>query len=216
MPPVQFDLPPGLRGKKRRQMAGIRLYDVMSNMMFQSHNLNQTMFQALLDARSIHGSGHIMAQDIERKPVTDAQLILRSFVVGAALKKLADRSEPIGILLPNMVSTLLCFLGLLAYGRVPAMLNYSTSEKNLLSACKTAAVHTVITSKRFIHTAKLAYLVEGLESGQIDIVYLEDLVRRISVVDKIRGWFANLMPRFSYRFMHKSLNADAAAVILFT
>ncbi|MCB1949655.1 acyl-[ACP]--phospholipid O-acyltransferase [Nitrosomonas sp.] len=216
MPPVQFDLPPGLRGKKRRQMAGIRLYDVMSNMMFQSHNLNQTMFQALLDARSIHGSGHIMAEDIERKPVTYAQLILRSFVLGAALKKLADRSEPIGILLPNMVSTLLSFLGLLAYGRVPAMLNYSTSEKNLLSACKTAAVHTVITSKRFIHTAKLAYLVEGLESGQIDIVYLEDLVRRISVVDKIRGWFANLMPRFSYRFMHKSLNADAAAVILFT
>ncbi|SER51209.1 acyl-[acyl-carrier-protein]-phospholipid O-acyltransferase / long-chain-fatty-acid--[acyl-carrier-protein] ligase [Nitrosomonas sp. Nm51] len=216
MPQVQFDLPSGLRGKKRRKMAGIRLYDVMSDMMFQSHNLNQTMFQALLDARSIYGNGHLIAEDIERKPVTYAQLALRSFILGAVLKKLVNKHEPIGILLPNMVSTLLCFFGLLAYERVPAMLNYSTSESNLFSACKTAAVHTVITSKRFIHVAKLGHLVKNLESRQINIVYLEELANRISVFDKIRGWFANLMPRFSCRFMRKSPNADAAAVILFT
>ncbi|SEN46510.1 acyl-[ACP]--phospholipid O-acyltransferase [Nitrosomonas marina] len=216
MEPVQFDLPPGLRGRKRRQTAGIRLYDVMSDMMFRSHNLQRTLFQALLDARSVHGGSHVIAEDIERKPVTYAQLTLRSFIVGDALRKITRRNSVIGILLPNMVSTLICFFGVLGYGRIPAMLNYSTSGDNLLSACKAAEVAVVISSRRFVHAAKLSHLVESLESRQISIVYLEDLVRQISLLSKIRGWLINQMPQFCYRFLHTSADAEAAAMVLFT
>ncbi|MCB1984003.1 MAG: acyl-[ACP]--phospholipid O-acyltransferase [Burkholderiales bacterium] len=216
MPPVQFDLPDDLRGRKRRQLAGIKLYDVMSTMMFQSNSLRQTVFQSLLDAGRIHGVHHIIAEDVERKPVTYRQLIFRSFVLGTVLSKHAGRNKAIGVLLPNMVGTLICFFGLQAYGRIPAMLNYSTSEKNLLSACKTAVVATVITSRRFVMMGKLTHLIENLESHQIKTVYLEDLARQISILDKIKGSLAYLMPQTVYRLMNKNPDSDETAVILFT
>lgn len=216
MPPLQFDLPDDLHGRKRRQMAGIKLYDVMSNMMFRSNDLNQTLFQSLLDARTVHGRRHMVAEDVERKPVNYSQLVMRCFILGAALKKQTDSGEIVGILLPNMVSTLISFFGLQAYGRVPAMLNYSTSRKNLMSACKTAAVITVITSRRFIKEGKLTHLIEGLESAQIKVCYLEDLVQQISPLAKLMGMLASLAPQTYYRFMNKSRDSEATAVVLFT
>jgi len=216
MPPVQFDLPPELRGRKRRQMAGVKLYDVMSAMMFQSNDLQRTLFQALLDARSIHGGRHLIAEDVERKPITYAQLTLRSFILGAVLKKHTNRNEVVGVLLPNMVSTVICFFGLQAYGRIPAMLNYSTSESNLFSACETANIKTVITSKRFIQMGKLAHLIDNLDSRQINVLYLEDLADQVTVLNKLSGWLMNWVPQLTYRCLHRQSNADATAVVLFT
>ena len=216
MPPVQFDLPSGLSGRKRRQMAGFRLYDVMSNMMFQSNDLQRTLFQALLDARSIHGSRHIIAEDIERKPLTYAQLTLRSLILGVILKKCTHKDEVIGLLLPNMVNTLICFFSLQVYGRVPAMLNYSTNEKNLVVACKTTNIRTVVTSKRFIHVGKLTHLVASLESQQISVIYLEELTSQISILNKAWCWLVNQMPQCVDQCIHRRADTGATAVILFT
>lgn len=220
MPPLKFDLPPGIRGRKRRQAAGIKLYDVMSYMMFQSNHLEQTLFQSLLDARSIHGGSHIIAEDVERKPVNYRQLIMRCYILGAALKKLTKHNAAAGVLLPNMVSTLICFFALQAYGRIPAMLNYSSSAKNLIAACTAAAIEIVITSRRFIQAGKLTHLVEALESRQVRIIYLEDLAQRIAIPAKIKGALASLAPQWFYRMISASAdaraNADSTAVILFT
>jgi len=220
MPPLKFDLPSGIRGRKRRQAAGIKLYDVMSYMMFRSNHLDQTLFQSLLDACSIHGGSHILAEDVERKPVSYRQLIMRCFILGAVLKKHTKHSAAAGVLLPNMVSTLICFFALQAYGRIPAMLNYSSSAKNLIAACAAAAIETVITSKRFIQAGKLAHLIEALESRQVRIIYLEDLASRVSIPAKIKGMLASLVPQFYYRMINTTTdgraNADNTAVILFT
>ncbi|MCB1936291.1 MAG: acyl-[ACP]--phospholipid O-acyltransferase [Nitrosomonas sp.] len=216
MTPLHFDLPKDVRGRKRRQTAGIKLYDVMSYMMFKSNNLDQTLFQTLLDARSIHGSRHIIAEDVERKPVNYRQLIMRCFILGSVLKRFTGINKASGILMPNMVSTLICFFGLQAYGRIPAMLNYSTSAKNLVSACKTAAIDTVVTSRRFIHAGKLVHLIEALESHQIKIIYLEDLASEISFLAKIKGVLSSFVPQLFYQWINKNNDADSIAVILFT
>ena len=216
MPPLHFDLPKDVRGRKRRQTAGIQLYDVMSYMMFKSNNLDQTLFQTLLDARSIHGSRHIIAEDVERKPVNYRQLIMRCFILGSVLKRFTGINKASGILMPNMVSTLICFFGLQAYGRIPAMLNYSTSAKNLVSACKTAAIDTVVTSRRFIQAGKLMHLIEALESNQIKIIYLEDLASEISFLAKIKGVLSSFVPQLFYQWINKNNDADSIAVILFT
>jgi acyl-[acyl-carrier-protein]-phospholipid O-acyltransferase / long-chain-fatty-acid--[acyl-carrier-protein] ligase len=216
MPPVQFAMQPHLKGRKRRQAAGMKLYDVMSHMMFQSNNLQQTLFQSLLDAKAVHGGRHIMAEDIERKPLTYAQFITRCFILGAALRKQTQAAENIGILLPNMLSTLVCFFGLQAFGRVPAMLNYSTSEKNLLAACRIAGIRQVMTSKRFIAVGKLNNHIEALQAQQISIHYLEDLRNKISLWDKAKGLLISFMPQTYYRLVNKTNTPDSAAVILFT
>lgn len=219
MPPLKFDLPPDIRGRKRRHAAGIKLYDVMSYMMFQSNHLDQTLFQSLLDACSIHGSRHIIAEDVERKPINYRQLIMRCFILGAVLRKHTNNNMVAGVLLPNMVSTLICFCiaGLRAHSRDAELFQQC---KNLIAACKAAAIETVITSRRFIQAGKLAHLVEALESQGIRIVYLEDWVSQISVPAKIKGALFSLIPQFYYRFINKTANtgasADTTAVILFT
>lgn len=216
MPPLRFDLPDEIRGRKRRQAAGVKLYDVMSEMMFRSNSLHPSLFQSLLDARSTHGSGHLIAEDIERKPINYRQLIMRSFILGAALRKHTGECAAIGVLLPNMVNTLICFFGLQAFGRVPAMLNYSTSANNLVSACNTAAIDIVITARRFIQAGKLAHLVDALASAKVRIIYLEELVPQISVLAKVNGALFSLIPRLYYRLNNKNIDSDATAVILFT
>ena len=216
MPPASLDIAEPVRGRKRRQLAGVKLYDIITNMMFQSNNLQQTLFQSLLDAKSIHGSKHLIAEDIERKPLTYAQFITRCFILGNAFRNVTQKEENVGVLLPNMVSTLVCFFGLQAFGRIPSMLNYSTSEKNLLSACLTARIQLVITSKKFIAAVKLTGVMDGLEKLNVTILYLEDLRDKLSLLDKLIGRLAGLFPQAYYDLTNKNKNPETPAVILFT
>lgn len=216
MPPASLDIADSVRGRKRRQLAGIKLYDIITNMMFQSNNLQQTLFQSLLDAKEIHGSTHLIAEDIERKPLTYAQFITRCFILGNAFRNVTKIEENVGVLLPNMVSTLVCFFGLQAIGRIPSMLNYSTSEKNLFSACQTARIQLVITSRKFIAAGKLSGVIDGFEKRKITILYLEDLRDKLSMLDKLIGQLAGFFPQTYYDLTNKNRNPATPAVILFT
>ncbi len=217
MAPVQLDVPQHAKGRKRRHAAGIQLYDVMTNMMFQSNNMQQTLFQSLLDAKNIHGGKHIIAEDIERKPLSYSQFITRCYILGSALRKITQNAEHVGVLLPNMVTALVCFFALQLFDRIPAMLNYSTSKSNLLSACQTTGVQLVITSKKFIAAGKLSDVIEALTAQNITILYLEDLVSRISIWDKLKGQStASLIPQTYYNKANPDKNPNTPAVILFT
>ncbi|MCO6427863.1 acyl-[ACP]--phospholipid O-acyltransferase [Nitrosomonas communis] len=216
MPPESFDLPPQIQGKRRRRLASIKLYDIMTTMMFQSNELKQTLFQSLLDATAIHGRKHIIAEDIERMTLSYMQLITRSFILGNSLRRLTQPGENVGVLLPNMSSTLICFFALQAFGRIPAMLNFSVSKKNLVGACQLAQIKSVITSKRFIETAKLTDMIDELRKQHVTICYLEDIRQHLHWWNKLTGYLAGWVPHLYYRLTSPSQNAAATAVVLFT
>jgi len=216
MEPVSLGVSAEIKGRKRRRAAGAKLYDVMTNMMFKSHDLRQTLFQSLIDARKTHGGGHIIAEDIERKPLTYSQFIARSFILGNAFRKTAQAGENVGILLPNMTGTMISFFGLQAFGRVPAMLNFSAGQQNILSACKMARVQTVLASRKFVEAGKLADVISALEGQGIAVVYLEDLRGQISIWDKIVGQLASAAPQTYYKLANKNIDPGATAAVLFT
>ncbi|MDT8363778.1 MAG: acyl-[ACP]--phospholipid O-acyltransferase [Nitrosomonas sp.] len=219
MPPATLDLPNTLRGKQRRKMANLKLYDLMTETLFHSHVLHETLFQSLLDASATHGKQHIIAEDVERKPLSYFQLIMRSFILGRVLRRMIPHfgNRPnIGILLPNMVSSLICFFALQAFGRVPAMLNFSSSSKNVLLTCESAQIQTIITARGFIEKTKLSNLITDLQQQGILLCYLEDISERIHWWDKLMGWLSASLPRLAYRLTDSQQNPDGAAVILFT
>ena len=112
----------------------------MSEMLFDSSDYQKTLFQSLIDQSYIHGRAHIIAEDATRKPIHYGQLLTGSRVLGS---KICDNTKPgeyVGVMLPNMVSSIVTFFALQAYDRVPAMLNFSTGAHNLTSACKTAEI----------------------------------------------------------------------------
>jgi acyl-[acyl-carrier-protein]-phospholipid O-acyltransferase/long-chain-fatty-acid--[acyl-carrier-protein] ligase len=173
-PHTYIKVPAGLKGKDSRKYSGAILANLMTEMMFETSHYRQTLFSALLEARKIHGGGKIVVEDMERKPSSYNDLITRTIIIGKQLKKITAADENVGVLLPNTTKTLNIILGLQLYGRVPAMLNYSIGAAGMVSACATAQIKTVLTSRRFIELAKLTDEAEHLEAD-VKLVYLEDI-----------------------------------------
>jgi acyl-[acyl-carrier-protein]-phospholipid O-acyltransferase / long-chain-fatty-acid--[acyl-carrier-protein] ligase len=96
------------------------------------------------------------------------------------------RGEIVGLMLPSAAGAAVSFFALQAFGRVPAMLNFTAGSANLLSACETAEIRTVYTSRRFVEQAKLGEVAAALE-GAVKLVYLEDLRGEIGGIAKLRG-----------------------------
>lgn len=213
LPPRQFGVPEEIRGRARRRRIGVALYDVMSDMIFETTERDQTLFEALLDARHTHGGKALVAEDISRDPLSYNRLITGALALGRALSSKTMRGENVGLMLPNASATAATFFALQAYGRVPAMLNFSTGADTVLSAIKTAGIGTVITSRRFVEQARLTAMAETLQD-KVSLLYLED-------IRDAMGWQAKLLALLSRPFAaaihhRQGRTAQDPAVILFT
>ncbi len=216
LPPQRFQVPEELRGRARRHFAGRRLQEVMTGLIFESSNYRSTLFQSLLDARRTHGAKHEVAEDTERQPVGYGRLITGSFVLGRALCRGTDPGDYVGVLLPNSVGTVITFFGLLAHGRVPAMINFSTGTANAVSACGTAGIRRVYTARRFVEMGKLEEMVGAMTEAGVDVHYLEDLRSSIGIGSKLLGLLASRASGLWYRVSARDRDPDGPAVVLFT
>ncbi|MGH8553076.1 MAG: AMP-binding protein, partial [Methylococcales bacterium] len=213
LPAVTLNPPASVTGRDRRKHAGSLLADLMTEMMFQTSNYRRTIFSALLDARRMHGGRHVVLEDVNRKPMNYDALITRAFCMAGEFERFSAPGEMVGILLPNTTATAIAMLALQCVGRVPAMINYTTGIQNMTSACRSAKIKTLITSKRFLKAAELESAAEQL-GREIQLVYLEELSARISLFKKLRG-----VIRYAMRlYWHDdaSGNPDSPAVVLFT
>ncbi|MGH1456226.1 MAG: acyl-[ACP]--phospholipid O-acyltransferase [Alphaproteobacteria bacterium] len=211
--PRKFEVPEEIKGRARRKAAGRELYDVMESMMFMTEDREQTLFEALLKARHVNGDKAIIAEDIERKPMKFKTLVRGSVVLGRKIASQTECGDNVGLMLPNSCAALVTFFGLQCYGRVPAMLNFSAGARSILSACRSADIKTVITSRRFIEMGRLDDLVAEMKD-QVRFVYLEDVKASIGGFDKFRALYAlNVAGWIHYR--HK-VQPENPAIILFT
>lgn len=173
----------------------------------------KTLFGMLLDARAAFGGKRPVVEDAERKPLTYDRVVIGAMVLGRIFARLTQRGERVGVLLPNVASIAPVFFGLCAFGRVPAMLNFTAGPKNISAACKTGEIRHVITSRRFVAEGKLDPLIAAI-GAEVSIIWLEDVAKGISGLDKLIGlvssWFA--------RVIHARSGArpDDVGVLLFT
>jgi acyl-[acyl-carrier-protein]-phospholipid O-acyltransferase/long-chain-fatty-acid--[acyl-carrier-protein] ligase len=213
LPPRRFEISPEIKGRARRQKIGAALYDVMSRMMFETSATHRTLFEALLETRRIHGGAAPAVEDINRKPLSYTRLIAASFALGRRLAVGKQPGETLGILLPNANGAAVTFFAAQAKGLVPAMLNFSTGASNVLSACETARITTVVTARRFIEQARLGQMAEAL-SAKLKLVYLEDITAKMGLGDRLYGLVASA---FAHRLCKKTGRLpNDPAVILFT
>jgi acyl-[acyl-carrier-protein]-phospholipid O-acyltransferase/long-chain-fatty-acid--[acyl-carrier-protein] ligase len=93
------------------------------------------------------------------------------------------------------------------------MLNHTSGIDAVLSACRTAGLRRVVSSRRFIELAKLTALAERLAT-EVQLVWLEDIRERLGILDKAYGAVAL---RFSGS-LHRRLQIMATdpAAVLFT
>jgi len=211
--PKAIELSAELKGRRRRREIGLRLYDIMSVMIFETAETRKTLFEALLAARDLHGRGHAILEDIERKPLSYGRLVAGALVLGRRFVALTAPLEKVAVLLPNANATVVTLSALHAFRRVPAMLNFSTGAHNMSVACTIALVRVIVTSRAFIERAKLAPALAVLAEGRW-VVYLEDLRAEIGILERLRG---ALEARFA-RSIHRRFkpSPDDPAIVLFT
>lgn len=211
--PRTFRIPDTYKGRSRRRAASQQLYNLMEEMMFLTQDREQTLYQALMKARHVNGDHECIVEDIERKPVTFKKLVRGSIVLGRKFAGVTGKGENVGFMLPNSSGAIAAFFGLQAFGRVPAMLNFSAGAQSILSACQSAQIKTVISSRRFIAFGRLEKLVSEMET-QVKFVYLEDIRDKISVLDKIRGFYSSFTAEYTHK--RQGISPNDPAVILFT
>ncbi len=212
--PRRFNIEGKMSARERRAIAGRRLYDEMSDMIFATSTTDTTLFEALLEARHIHGGNALVLEDVKREPMSYSRLIIGSLALGRPLACATRQGEAVGVLLPNVSGVVATIFALQATGRVPAMLNYTVGLANLKAACTAAEIRTVVTARAFVTQAKLGELITGLEAEGIRVLWLEDIGAGIGTGAKLRAMIA---ARFAARLHRRQrISADDPAVILFT
>jgi acyl-[acyl-carrier-protein]-phospholipid O-acyltransferase / long-chain-fatty-acid--[acyl-carrier-protein] ligase len=208
LPPVTLKIDENLRGKVRRNAAGAALQDVMIDAMVLNTIMDQTLFEGLASAYRNRDAGRPAVTDPLAGGLSYRKLILGAQVLSRKLEALTTLGENVGVLLPNSNGVAVTFFALQTIGRVPAMLNFSAGPVNVRSACLTAKVKTVLTSRAFIEKGRLTPLIEAL-STEIQIIYLDELRQTIRASDKLRGFLDGSRQRLGRK-------SDDPAVILFT
>jgi acyl-[acyl-carrier-protein]-phospholipid O-acyltransferase/long-chain-fatty-acid--[acyl-carrier-protein] ligase len=213
LPPKRLDIPEGQVGRVRRQSASQALYRVMSDMMFETSPIEQTLTSALVRAADEHGAKKIILDDLDRRRLSYKRLILGAQVLGRPLARMSEPKEIVGVLLPTSAGAAVTFFALHAQGRVPAMLNFGTGARNMLAAIDAAQIKTILTSRRFIEAAKFGETIDAL-ARKARVVYLEDLREEIGIADKLCGlWAARHPTRIADDL---GVKPDDPAVVLFT
>lgn len=221
-PSVHLALKDDSKRRERTRIVARQVYDLLSGMAYAQFDHQRTVFETLLDTAKQQGMNHIIAEDVERRPLSYRKVITGAYALGSVLAKHIHRKqEPVaGLLMPNVSAGLLAFLGLQAYGIAPAILNFTAGRSNMLHACKVAKVQTVVTSRRFIKMAELEDAVNAMKQAGIRILLLEELKNEITLPRKLKALWRSFRGARAYEALHErqpsAFDADRPAVILFT
>ena len=206
----RIQLPPGLPARERRRQATDRLARLMQETAVDARP-RQPLFHAFLDALYQQGRNRRIVEDIRETEESYGALLKISLILGRLLSRVSAEREVLGVLLPNTVAAVGTLLGLSAMGRVPAMLNYSAGSDAVATAIAASGIRTVVTSRKFVETARLERLLRVLAT--VRVVFLEDLRAEIGVSDKLWlvAWALWAPRRVARRTDHSDL-----ALVLFT
>ncbi len=180
-------------------------------MPFDVARTQKTVFRALFEARARYGGRQAAIVDGDDRVLSYDDILRATLALGHALKKGTRNGESVGVMLPTGAGAIISFFALSAYGRVPAMLNFTSGAAGLRSALRTAEVKRIVTARRFVELAKLDALVAEIKQDA-EIVYLEDVRQKLSLFDKAAAAVGQYLPALvTARAPHRR-----PAVILFT
>lgn len=193
--------------EKRLKMAEA-MRQILQTTQCRAHS-PRTLYQHLREATKLFGASRVIAKDA-RGTFTYQDLNRMAVGLSYLIAKFTAESETVGILLPNIMATVMATIGLSARHRIPALLNYSNGIEVLKQSLEIANVRTIVSSKVFIEKARLQHVVEVLKE-HYKIIYLEDLKALVGWKEKLVILFQSYFHKWSH-----IQNLQATAVVLFT
>ncbi len=206
--PVPLAVDPELKGKARRMAAGAALYQIMSDLVFRTTDIERSVVEAVIEAARVQGRSRVAVEDPVTGKLTYKRLLVGAAALGRKIMPLAPEGAAIGVMLPSANGAAVTLLAVQSAGRVPAMINFTAGAASVLAACRAAKIDTILTSRAFIEKAKLQALETSLRET-LRVIHLEDVRAAITTADKIRALLAAGTPLVRR-------GPDDAAAILFT
>lgn len=202
-------------GRARRRHLGRQLDEWMTELAYAGKAVDQPLAMAMLEAWERHGGSPVILEDAQGQRLSWRALFTRAFILAELLEATCAGQRNVGLLLPNAAAVVVAFLALHLRGRTPVVLNFTAGIHDLISACHTAEVRTICTSRAFVTTANLQPHLAAL-SKRVQVLFLEDLRLRATLPVKLRGLAQALTPKRSFRCWAGLGRGDDPAVILFT
>jgi acyl-[acyl-carrier-protein]-phospholipid O-acyltransferase / long-chain-fatty-acid--[acyl-carrier-protein] ligase len=178
---------------------------------FHNRDLKSSLFAVLAKTQKRCGPRFIITEDHERQPLSYKDFFIRTFALANLMSRAVGQEKRIGLMLPTSVGAAIAFFALHAKAKVPVMINFTAGQANVKSACTTAQISTVITSRRFVELGKMDDLITSM-STYVRIIFLEDLRKGLRLTDKL---YAALAAQAPLAFAAKTKPEDIG-VILFT
>lgn len=209
-PPVSLPASDAGSARERRRVLADFMLTVMQHMIFAARP-RQTLFGAFVDAVELHGRSTKIIEDARETPESYGQLLKTTLAIARLTSRVTAQREIVGVMMPNLSTTVALVLGLTAIRRSAAMLNYSAGPEAMHAACIAAGIKTVITSRQFVGVAGLEANVRALHG--LKVVYVEELRQTLTLVDKL--WLiTRALPR--PRSAVPSPSPSETAIVLFT
>lgn len=216
LPSLTLDVDPAIKGRARRHQLSEQLYDIMTTMILTTSAFQNTLFTSLIESCKRHGFSTKILEDATYKTLTYGRFLLKVFTFSRFMARHTPIDKPVGLMLPNIHGLVVSFWALSAIGRTPALLNYTSGSQALLSACRVGGISTIFTSRLFVEKARLQEAVTLLRKHKIHIHYLEDAMKKISLIDKIWGLYGRFFPEQAYKKKVPLPNPETAGALLFT
>jgi len=126
--PTQLSIHNELKGRKRREAAGALLYQIMSDLVFRTSKVDETLFDAVVGASKKHGPSRTALEDPSAGALTYRALLTGVRLLALKLTNYGRPREAIGVMLPNANAAGVTFFALLSAGRTPAMINFTSGR----------------------------------------------------------------------------------------
>jgi len=216
LPPIKFSAQQNMDNREKRKYMGQALYDIMADMMFESTDYKNTIFQSLIEAAKIYGFNKKVMQDIDNDVASYRQLIYRSFTLANLIKQDTEELSYLGLMLPNVVDSMVAFYAMQACNRKPVMIDGMSGVDNVITLCKKVAIKTMYTSRKFVEKSSLHEVITQILLDKINIIYIEDLKTRLNLYLKIKNIICSFFPQSYYNRICKDQNDQQPSVVVFT
>ena len=158
---------------------------------------------------------HVALEDATFTALSYRRLMVATDVLAGAWPAQlgGNRSDRVGVLLPNANAMVVTVLSLWAAEKVPTVLNFSTGIPTMLGCAQLAGLRHVITSRTFLEKAKLD--LAPFAAAGIRVIALEDIRPTLSGRAKLGAFLRHALA--PGRGLSRSpLELTETAVILFT
>ena len=214
LPPIKITPPSNLNIRDRRKYIAESLYKIMSNMVFESSNYNQTIYQSLIDMAKIVGFGKDIYRDMDNTKLTFRGLFKENFLISKYVLKTSQNTDNIGLLLPNYAVYFSLFFAFQSVGKVPLLINPELDIKYIIENCKNAGICSIFSSRRYIEASNLNQFIEELRVI-FNIIYIEDIASNFNLNSIIKAYILSYFPQLTYDKLSLARESNNIAILIF-